>query len=75
MNVQFLLKEKTMKTSVVIPMNVWKKIQNRLKPRSSDFWETLPEHVRESIGRGQKQAAAEQVTSNEEVMQKYAKYL
>ncbi len=64
-----------MKTSVVIPMNEWKKIQNRLKPRNSDFWETLPEHVRESIKRGQKQAATGQTMTNEEVMQKYANYL
>jgi hypothetical protein len=75
MNVQFLSKEKGLRAAILIPRKEWKKIQDQLKHRESDFWETLPDHVKQSIERGQKQAASGETKTNEQVMQKYAKYL
>ena len=40
-----------------------------------DFWNDLPEHVKEGIERGRKQAAEGKLTPHDEVMKKYAKYL
>jgi PHD/YefM family antitoxin component YafN of YafNO toxin-antitoxin module len=75
MNVQFLSNEKGKKTAVVIPIKDWEEIQEKLKLKDEDFWETLPEHVREGVNRGQKQSLAGETKSHDEVMQKYGKYL
>ena len=40
-----------------------------------DFWNDLPEHVKAGIEKGRKQAAEGKLTSHDEVMKKYAKYL
>lgn len=73
MNVQFLSNEKGKKTAVVIPIKDWEEIQEKLKLKDVDFWETLPEHVRDGINRGQKQSLAGETKSHDEVMQKYSK--
>ncbi len=39
-----------------------------------DFWDDLPEVVKERIKQSQEQAEAGQLTSHDEVMKKYAKY-
>jgi PHD/YefM family antitoxin component YafN of YafNO toxin-antitoxin module len=75
MNVQFLSNEKGKKTAVVIPIKDWEEIQEKLKLKDDDFWEALPEHVKEAVDRGQKQSLAGETKSHEEVMQKYSKYL
>ncbi|MBD1393604.1 hypothetical protein [Mucilaginibacter glaciei] len=40
-----------------------------------DFWDDLPEHVKQGIERARKQAADGKLTPHNEVMSKYAKYL
>ena len=47
MNVQYVSNEKGEQTDVFIPMKDWKKIQSKLK--GTDFWEELPDHVKDSI--------------------------
>ncbi|MCE7060131.1 hypothetical protein [Dyadobacter sp. CY343] len=73
MNVQYVSNEKGEQTGVFIPMKDWKEIQSKLK--STDFWEDTPDHVKDSIDRGQKQSAAGQTKSHQDVMDKYTKYL
>ncbi|CAG5016504.1 hypothetical protein DYBT9275_05569 [Dyadobacter sp. CECT 9275] len=75
MNLQFLSNEKGKKTAVVIPIKDWEEIQEKLKLSDADFWEELPEHVKEGITRGQKQALAGETKSHDEVMAKFTKYL
>lgn len=43
--------------------------------RESDFWDELPQQVRDGINRGLNQAKEGLVTPHEEVMKKYVKYL
>jgi PHD/YefM family antitoxin component YafN of YafNO toxin-antitoxin module len=73
MNVQYLSNEKGERTGVYISMKDWEKIQEELK--HVDFWDELPDHVKDGIERGQKQAMAGQTKSHDEVMEKYSKYL
>ncbi|MBB5397230.1 hypothetical protein [Mucilaginibacter sp. AK015] len=40
-----------------------------------DFWDDLPENVKQGIERSRKQAADGKLTSHDEIMSKYAKYL
>ena len=75
MNVQFLSNEKGKKTAVVIPIKAWEEIQEKLNLLDDDFWNDLPNHVKEGISRGQKQALAGETKPTDEVMKKYSKYL
>jgi len=43
--------------------------------REKDFWNDLPEHVKAGIERGKKQAIEGKLTTNDEVMKKYANVL
>ena len=45
----------------------------KLKLTDADFWETLPDHVKEGVSKAQKQALAGETKSHEEVMKKYSK--
>ena len=47
----------------------------KAKGQVKDFWEDLPEHVKAGIERAKKQVRDGKVTSHDEVMKKYAKYL
>lgn len=40
-----------------------------------DFWDDLPENVKQGIERARKQVAEGKLTPHDEVMSKYAKYL
>lgn len=40
-----------------------------------DFWDDLPENVKQSIERSRKQASEGRLTPHGEVMSKYSKYL
>jgi hypothetical protein len=75
MNVQFLLNEKGEKTAAIIPIEDWTRIKLQLELESSDFWEDLPVHVKDGIHQAQKQHLAGEIKSNEEVMEKYKKYI
>jgi hypothetical protein len=50
-------------------------IKQVLDNSEKDFWEDLPENVRQGIERAKKQAAEGKLTPHSEVMSKYAKYL
>ena len=50
-------------------------IKSLFDVKEKDFWIDLPEHVKEGIRRGQEQANDGSLTSHEEVMRKYQKYL
>ena len=43
--------------------------------RDTDFWDELPQSVKESIKKGQQEAKDGLLTPHEEVMKKYQKYL
>ncbi|HET8830318.1 MAG TPA: hypothetical protein VFM79_13310 [Pelobium sp.] len=43
--------------------------------RETDFWDELPESVKEAIKKGQQEANEGLLTPHEEVMKKYQKYL
>lgn len=75
MNVQFLSNEKGEKTAAIISIDDWNDIKSKLKLTDSDFWDELPEHVKDGIARAQKQHLAGETKSNEEVMEKFRKYL
>jgi len=75
MNVQFLSNEKGKKTAVVIPIADWEEIQKKLNYKDEDFWEKLPDHVKEGISKGQKQSLDGETKPHDEVMQKYNKYI
>ncbi|KAA6436926.1 hypothetical protein FEM33_19570 [Dyadobacter flavalbus] len=74
MNVQFLSNEEGKKTAVVIPIKDWEEIQKKLN-KEEDFWEELPDHVKDGIAKGQRQSLDGETRSHDEVMQKYNKYL
>jgi gamma-glutamylcysteine synthetase len=46
-----------------------------LDNNGKDFWDDLPENVKQGITRAKKQAAEGKLTPHDEVMSKYAKYL
>ncbi|SDH18942.1 hypothetical protein SAMN04487996_13057 [Dyadobacter soli] len=73
MNVQYLSNEKGERTGVYISMKDWEAIQKKLE--YTDFWDELPDHVKDSIDEGLKQSEAGQTKSNEEVMEKFGRYL
>ncbi|MDR6806432.1 PHD/YefM family antitoxin component YafN of YafNO toxin-antitoxin module [Dyadobacter sp. BE34] len=73
MNVQYLSNEKGERTGVYISMKDWEEIQKKLE--YTDFWDDLPDHVKDSIDEGLKQSEAGQTKSHEEVMQKFSRYL
>lgn len=75
MNVQFLSNEKGEKTAAVIPIEYWNKIKQQLEIEAPDFWGDLPEHVKDGIQKAQKQYLAGETKSNDEVMEKYKRYL
>jgi hypothetical protein len=50
-------------------------IKEVFNSHDKDFWNELPEHVKAGIERGRSQAAEGKLTTNDEVMKKYAKYL
>lgn len=50
-------------------------IRNLFKNKEADFWDELPEYVKTGIEKGREQAKNGLVTSHDEVMKKYAKYL
>jgi len=55
--------------------SVLQEVKNIFESHEKDFWNDLPEHVKEGIARSKKQADAGLLTPHEEVMKKYAKYL
>jgi hypothetical protein len=75
MNVQFLSNEKGEKTAAIIPIEDWNKIKHKLKLEAPDFWDDLPEHVKDGINKSLNQYLSGETKSNEEVMEKYKKYL
>lgn len=75
MNVQYLSNEKGEKIAAVVPIKDWEKMQERLKLTDLDFWETLPNHVKDGINRAQKQSSSGDTKTHDEVMEKYSKYL
>jgi hypothetical protein len=54
---------------------VLNQIKQIFESQEKDFWNDLPEQVKEGISRAQKQAAAGKLTSHDEVMKKYTRYL
>jgi gamma-glutamylcysteine synthetase len=46
-----------------------------LDNNGKDFWDDLPENVKQGITRAKKQAAEGKLIPHDEVMSKYAKYL
>ncbi|HEX7367482.1 MAG TPA: hypothetical protein VF273_10325 [Pelobium sp.] len=50
-------------------------VKELFEVRAVDFWDELPEAVKEGIRKGQKEANEGLLTSHEEVMKKYQKYL
>jgi gamma-glutamylcysteine synthetase len=46
-----------------------------LDNNGKEFWDDLPENVKQGITRAKKQAAEGKLTPHDEVMSKYAKYL
>ena len=50
-------------------------VKEIFESQDKDFWDDLPDHVKEGIERGRKQAAEGKLTPNEEVLKKYARYL
>lgn len=73
MNVQYLSDENGERTGVYISLKDWEDIQKRLG--ETDFWDELPDYVKDGIDRAQKQATAGQTKPHDEVMAKYTKYL
>jgi len=55
--------------------SVLQEVKNIFESHEKDFWNDLPEHVKKGIERSKKQADAGLLTSHEDVMKKYAKYL
>lgn len=43
--------------------------------KEAEYWQALPDHVKQGIKRGQQQALENKLTSHESVMNKYSKYL
>lgn len=56
-------------------LNLIEEIKSIFDRKEEDFWDTLPDHVKQGIKRGLQQAESGQVVPHETVMQKYAKYL
>jgi hypothetical protein len=54
---------------------VLNQIKQIFESQEKDFWNDLPEHVKAGITRAQQQAVEGKLTSHDEVMKKYAKYL
>ncbi|WP_159472950.1 hypothetical protein [Dyadobacter sp. 3J3] len=75
MNVQFLSNEKGEKTAAVIPIEYWNKIKKQLKIEEPDFWNGLPDHVKDGIEKAQKQFFAGETKTDDEVMDSFKKYL
>ena len=75
MNVQYLSNEKGGKIAAVVPIKDWEKMQEQLKLTDLDFWETLPNHVKDGINKAQKQSSYGDTKTHDEVMEKYSKYL
>ncbi|MBD1385650.1 hypothetical protein IDJ75_10205 [Mucilaginibacter rigui] len=50
-------------------------IKQVLDNDGKDFWDDLPENVKQGIERAKKQAAEGKLTPHNEIMAKYAKYL
>ena len=55
--------------------SILQEVKNVFESHEKDFWNDLPEYVKEGIIRSKKQADAGQLTPHDEVMKKYAKYL
>ncbi|WP_179412264.1 hypothetical protein HDF19_03225 [Mucilaginibacter sp. E4BP6] len=54
---------------------VLNQIKQIFESQEKDFWNDLPEQVKAGISRAQKQAAEGKLTSHDEVMKKYTRYL
>ena len=52
-----------------------KEIKVLFKTHEKDFWNELPQHVKNGIKKSREQAKNGLVTPHDEVMKKYAKYL
>lgn len=50
-------------------------IKELFEGREKDFWDDLPEHVKEGIKRGQQQAKDGLLTPHDEVMKKYQRFI
>jgi hypothetical protein len=50
-------------------------IKQIFESSDQDFWNVLPDHVKSGIERGRKQAEEGKLTSHDDVMKKYSKYL
>jgi hypothetical protein len=55
--------------------SILQEVKNVFETHEKDFWNDLPEHVKEGIARSKQQADAGLLTPHEEIMKKYAKYL
>jgi hypothetical protein len=55
--------------------SILQEVKNVFESHEKDFWAGLPKYVKDGITRSKKQAEAGQLTSHDEVMKKYAKYL
>jgi hypothetical protein len=55
--------------------SILQEVKNVFESHEKDFWNNLPEHVKQGIERSKKQADAGLLTPHEDVMKKYAKYL
>ncbi|MGZ3776187.1 MAG: hypothetical protein ACXVI9_00925 [Mucilaginibacter sp.] len=55
--------------------SILQEVKNVFESHEKDFWNDLPQHVKDGIARSKQQADAGILTSHEEVMKKYVKYL
>ena len=54
---------------------VLQQVKDIFENNKKDFWNDLPDHVKNGIERARKQAETGLLIPHEEVMKKYAKYL
>ncbi len=52
-----------------------KQVKDIFENHEKDFWNELPEFVKQGIERSREQAAQDLLTPHDEVMKKYEKYL
>lgn len=55
--------------------SILQQVKDVFDTHEKDFWNELPDMVKNGIGRSRKQADAGLLTPHEDVMKKYAKYL
>ncbi|WP_342086011.1 hypothetical protein [Dyadobacter sp. OTU695] len=70
-----LVELKLMKKGILPEPEIDELFDDSDDPISGDFWDELPDHVKESIDLGLQQSLAGQTKPHEEVMKKFVKYL